>query len=60
MICVIKRRGSYVMATVPCNVNETSIVCVILNNSLFRDAEAILVLESAIGKFENLLRTFAS
>jgi len=48
------------MATVPSNVNETSIVCVILNNSLFRDAEAILVLESAIGKFENLLRTFAS
>lgn len=60
VILVIKSGRSYVMATVPCNVYKASIISVILNNCLFRDTEAILILVSAISKFENLLRTFAS
>lgn len=48
------------MATVPCNVNQTSIVSVVLDNCIFSDAETVLVLVGAIGKFENLLSSLAS
>jgi hypothetical protein len=60
VVCGVKLRGGYMMAIVPVDVNEASVVSVILYDSFLSDLKSVLVLEGTVSQLEYLGCTFSS
>ena len=48
------------VAAVPSDVDEASVISVVFDDGVLRNAEAILILVGAIGQLEDLVGTFAT
>jgi hypothetical protein len=55
MVGGVKFGGGYMMAIVPVDVNEASVVSIILHNCFLGYLESVLVLERTVSQFEYLV-----